>query len=93
MDRDLEDKAERLSVQQERAPGSHPLAGLSSKPGVLTQRSKASTMPRKVSRGRAVSRAILLTLAVTTQYVSRVPGAPSHTEELCQPQTRHRKRY
>lgn len=42
-------------------------------------------MPRKVSRGRAVSRAILLTLAVTTQYVSRVPGAPSHTGAVSTP--------
>lgn len=38
-------------------------------------------MPRKVSRSTAVSGAILLALAVTTQYVSRVPGAPPHTEE------------
>lgn len=36
-------------------------------------------MPRKVSRGTAVSGVILLTLAVTTQYVSRVPGAPPLT--------------
>lgn len=80
MERDLEVTKQSVhSAGEDSQP--YPLGGLSRRPGVLIQSSKASIMPRKVSGGTAVSQLILQALAVTIWDAVRVPRAPSHTEE------------